>query len=115
MFFPARINLFCNPNPVCCSPGDSAQAVAKIMYDRNIGSIPVVIDQESRELAGVITDRDLCCCGIASGLDAKTTPIQKLISLDLSLAAIEKTSTSAREQCNSTRSGGSQSWIVTIA
>jgi len=63
-------------------PSDSAQAVAKIMRDRNIGSIPVVIDQQSRELVGVITDRDLCCSVVADGLDAKTTVIQKFINLD---------------------------------
>jgi len=77
-----KIKEVMSPNPVCCVPSDSAQAVAKIMRDRNIGSIPVVIDQQSRELVGVITDRDLCCSVVADGLDAKTTVIQKFISLD---------------------------------
>jgi signal-transduction protein with cAMP-binding, CBS, and nucleotidyltransferase domain len=58
-------------NPACCTPNDSAQMVARIMRDRNIGSIPVVIDQQSRELVGVITDRDLCCSIVANGLDSK--------------------------------------------
>jgi CBS domain-containing protein len=44
--------------------------------------VPIVIDQQSRELVGVITDRDLCCSVIASGLDPKTTTIQKFVSLD---------------------------------
>jgi CBS domain-containing protein len=52
------------------------------MCEHNIGSVPVVIDQQSRELVGVITDRDLCCSVIAAGLDPKTTPIQKFVSLD---------------------------------
>jgi CBS domain-containing protein len=69
-------------NAVCCVPGDTAQAVARIMGEQNIGSVPVVIDQQSRELVGVITDRDLCCSVIAAGLDPKTTPIQKFVSLD---------------------------------
>ena len=69
-------------NPVCCVPSDTAQVVAKIMCKHNIGSVPVVIDQQSRELVGVITDRDLCCSVIASGLDPKTTTIQKFVSLD---------------------------------
>jgi signal-transduction protein with cAMP-binding, CBS, and nucleotidyltransferase domain len=58
-------------NPACCTPNDSAQMVARIMRDRSIGSIPVVIDQQSRELVGVITDRDLCCSIVANGLDSK--------------------------------------------
>jgi CBS domain-containing protein len=71
-----------SPNPVCCVPGDTAQAVARIMCEHNIGSVPVVIDQQSRELVGVITDRDLCCSIIAAGHDPKTTTVQKFVSLD---------------------------------
>jgi CBS domain-containing protein len=44
-------------NPVCCVPTDSAQTVARIMCDESVGSIPVVMDQDSRKLVGVITDR----------------------------------------------------------
>ena len=71
-----------SPNPVCCVPGDTAQAVAGIMCEHNIGSVPVVIDQQSREFVGVITDRDLCCFIIAAGRDPKTTTVQKFVSLD---------------------------------
>jgi len=77
-----KIKEVMSPNPACCTPSDSVQMVARIMRDRNIGSIPVVIDQQSRELVGVITDRDLCCSIVADGLDPRTTPIQKFISLD---------------------------------
>lgn len=52
-------------DPACWVLGDSAQAVAKMLYDRNIGSMPVMADQESRKLIGMITDRDLCCSVIA--------------------------------------------------
>jgi hypothetical protein len=38
--------------PGCCVLSDSAQAVAKILCDRNIGSVPVVASQESRKLVG---------------------------------------------------------------
>ena len=67
-------------NPVCCTATDSAQSVARIMCERNIGSIPVVSDQQSKELLGMITDRDLCCSVIARGLDPKTTTIQKFVT-----------------------------------
>jgi CBS domain-containing protein len=68
-------------DPACCVLSDSAQTVAKILCDRNIGSMPVVADQQSRKLVGMITDRDLCCSVIAQGMDPKTTPIEKLITL----------------------------------
>src|SRR6266545_4443774 len=69
-----------SPNPACCLPTDRAQQVAKLMCDRDVGAMPVVVDQQSRKLVGMITDRDLCCSVVAQGLDPKTTTIQKLIS-----------------------------------
>jgi CBS domain-containing protein len=69
-------------NPVCCLPTDSAQRVAGMMCDHNAGSIPVVTDQNARQLAGVITDRDLCCSVVADGLDSKTITIDKFMTLN---------------------------------
>jgi CBS domain-containing protein len=39
----------------------------------------VVVDQQSRKIVGMITDRDLCCSGMAPGMNLKTTQIDKLI------------------------------------
>ncbi len=47
----------------------------------NVGSMPVVADQQSRKLVGMITDRDMCCFVIAKGMDPKTAPIEKLVTL----------------------------------
>jgi CBS domain-containing protein len=44
--------------------------------------MPVVADQQSLKLIGMITDRDLCCSIIAEGLDPKTTKIDKLFTLE---------------------------------
>jgi CBS domain-containing protein len=77
-----KIREVMTPDPVCCVPGDTAQSVAKIMCEHNVGSIPVVVDQQSRKLAGIITDRDLCCSIIAKGLDPKTTSIQRYMRLN---------------------------------
>jgi CBS domain-containing protein len=77
-----KIREVMSANPVCCLPTDSAQRVARIMCDHNIGSLPVVMDQESRKLVGVITDRDLCCSVVADGLDTKTTTIEKFMTLN---------------------------------
>jgi CBS domain-containing protein len=77
-----KIREVMSPNPVCCLPTDSAQRVARVMCDHNIGSLPVVMDQESRKLVGVLTDRDLCCSVVADGLDPKTTTIEKFMTLN---------------------------------
>ena len=78
-----KIKEVMSQNPVCCLASDSAQSVVRMMGERNIVSIPVVSDQQSKQLLGMITDRDLCCAVIAGGLDPKTTPIQKFITTKL--------------------------------
>ena len=77
-----KIREVMSPHPVCCLPTDSAQRVARIMCDHNIGSVPVVMDQDLRKLVGVLTDRDLCCSVVADGLDPKTTTIEKFMTLN---------------------------------
>jgi CBS domain-containing protein len=68
-------------NPICCVPEDTAQKVAQIMCDHNIGAVPIVVDQDSRELMGMITDRDLCCSVIAAGLDSRKAQIKEFVSV----------------------------------
>ena len=75
-----KIKQIMSPTPTCCTPKDTAQSVAKMMCDLDVGSIPVVVDQSSRALIGMITDRDLCCRVLAQGLDPKATPIQELVT-----------------------------------
>jgi CBS domain-containing protein len=75
-----KVREIMSPNPACCTPDDSVQHVAKMMCDLNVGSIPVVVDPQSRFLVGIITDRDLCCRVLAHGLDAKSTRIQEYVT-----------------------------------
>ena len=77
-----KIREIMSRDPVCCALRDSAQAVAKILCDRNIGSVPVLASRESRKLVGMITDRDLCCSVVANGLDANATPVEKFMTLN---------------------------------
>ena len=70
------------PDPVCCTPDDTAQKVARMLKDQDIGSVPVVLDQVSRKLVGMITDRDLCCNIVAEGKDPITTKIDRIFTLN---------------------------------
>jgi CBS domain-containing protein len=67
-------------DPTCCTPSDTVQKAAQILRDHNVGLLPVVVDQQSRKLIGVITDRDICCSVVAAGLDPKSTSIAKHVS-----------------------------------
>jgi|GEM_PF-478236 len=46
-------------DPKVCLPDDYIAAAVDIMWDHDCGSVPVVKDLESRELVGIITDRDI--------------------------------------------------------
>jgi CBS domain-containing protein len=78
-----KIREIMSSDPVCCLPGDSAQKVAALLRDNNIGSVPVIESTQSRRLVGMITDRDLCCGVMADGLDPKTAPVGKYVTADV--------------------------------
>ena len=61
--------------PVCCGPSDTVQHVAQMMRQNDIGAMPVVSDLVSKDLVGIITDRDLCITAMADCRDPRTTPI----------------------------------------
>jgi CBS domain-containing protein len=52
-------------NLVCCLPSEMVATVAQLMNRENVGSIPVVENEESRKLVGVV----------AEGLDGKSTKV----------------------------------------
>ena len=59
-------------NPACCTPQDSVQDAARKMVDMDCGWLPVVSDMESKEIVGVVTDRDLACRCLGEGKGADT-------------------------------------------
>ena len=75
-------------NPACCTPDDTAERAAGLMEENDCGCIPVVEDQETRKLAGVVTDRDIVVRGVGRGHDA-STPVRELMSTDVSCCTPE--------------------------
>lgn len=67
-------------NPVCCLPNDTVEKVAKLMKRENVGSIPVVEDEKTRKLVGIVTDRDLALRIVAKGLDVKSTKVESVMT-----------------------------------
>jgi CBS domain-containing protein len=62
-------------NPVCCLPGDSVGQAARVMRREHIGSIPVVSDERTREIIGIVTDRDLAVKVVAESRDPNRTMV----------------------------------------
>ena len=70
-------------DPVCCLPEDSAAKAAQLMKDENIGSIPVIENEQSRRLVGIVTDRDLALTIVADGQNARSTPVEAVMTRTL--------------------------------
>jgi CBS domain-containing protein len=67
-------------NPVCCLPDDMVADVAELMNSGNIGSIPVIENEQTKKLIGIVTDRDLTLKIVAKGLDAKSTKVETVMT-----------------------------------
>jgi CBS domain-containing protein len=67
-------------NPVCCLPDDMVAKVAQLMQSENIGSIPVIENEQTQKLVGIVTDRDLALKIVAKGQDAKSTKVEAVMT-----------------------------------
>ena len=68
----------CN-NVTWVKPTDSVCNCAKLMSNNHIGCIPVCDD--SQNVVGIVTDRDIILRGVACDKDAKNTPISEIMFL----------------------------------
>ena len=77
------------PDPVCCTPQSSLRDVARLMSTHDCGEIPVVDDEKSRRLVGVVTDRDIVLRAVAEGRNPADTPIASCMTEDVVTATPE--------------------------
>ena len=75
-----KCNEVMTKNPVCCLPNDSVAKAAELMKSENIGLIPVIENKQNQKLVGIVTDRDLALTIVAEGRDAKSTPVEAVIT-----------------------------------
>ena len=67
-------------DPVCCLPTDTAAKAAQWMKDENVGSLPVIDNEQIQTLVGIVTDRDLTLAIVAEGLDANATKVAAVMT-----------------------------------
>ncbi len=67
-------------NPICCLPNDNVKKVAEIMLRENLGPIPVIDNDQSRKLIGILTDRDLVLKVVAEGRDYEKTSVESVMT-----------------------------------
>jgi CBS domain-containing protein len=69
-------------DPVCCLPGDTVDQAAQLMEDEDVGSIPVVADQKTNRLIGIVTDRDLAVKVVAPARSIQSVTVEEVMSRD---------------------------------
>jgi|AAFX01.1.fsa_nt_gi CBS domain-containing protein len=70
-------------NPVCCLPNDSVAKAAELMKSEDIGSVPVIENEQTHRLVGIVTDRDLTLTIVAEGRDARNTKVEAVMTRKL--------------------------------
>ena len=73
----------------CCLPTDSLEEVASVMQSEDIGPVPIVDDLETRNLIGIVTDRDIALRAVARGLDARNMPAGEIMTREVVTCAAE--------------------------
>ena len=67
-------------NPVCAQPEDTVASVARLMKENDIGPVPIVENNNSKRLIGIVTDRDLAIKVVAAGRDPQTLPVKEVMT-----------------------------------
>ena len=70
-------------DPQTVTPKDSLQRAASLMGERDVGAIPVVSDDGSRRLVGIVTDRDITLKHVAKGHTGECTVDEVMTSGEL--------------------------------
>lgn len=68
---------------VCAYPDDTVAHVARLMRSEDIGPVPIVQDDASKKLMGIVTDRDLAIKVVAEELNPATTRVRDVMTTDV--------------------------------
>jgi CBS domain-containing protein len=75
-----RVKNVMTKNPSCCVPSDAAPRAASIMRDEDTGIVPVIDNEQSQRIVGVVTDRDLCMNVVAESRDPATVAVEQCMT-----------------------------------
>jgi CBS-domain-containing membrane protein len=75
-----KCNEVMTKKPCCCLPDDLASDAAELMKKEHVGSIPIIEDEQTKKLVGIVTDRDLTIRIVAEGLDPKSTKVESIMT-----------------------------------
>lgn len=93
-----RVSDIMTADPACTTADDTLQHVARMMRDHDCGEIPIVDDQETRRLTGVVTDRDITCRAVAEGFDTTATTVGDIMTKEVFSCSVDTGVSECREQ-----------------
>jgi CBS domain-containing protein len=67
-------------NPICCLPDDNVGQAARLMRREQIASLPVISDERSRTLIGILTNRDLVTKVLAESRGVNQTEVADVMT-----------------------------------
>ena len=82
-------------NPRCVTPRTTVQEAARLMKSEDVGALPVIGDESTGRLVGMITDRDITIRVVAEGRSLDATRVEDVMSK--SSLAVAKTSDSVED------------------
>jgi CBS domain-containing protein len=96
-----KCNEIMTKDPACCLPGDTVDQAAQLMKDEDVGPVPVVADQKTKRLVGIVTDRDLAVKVVADARQIAAVKVEEVMTrnpvtcraeddLQKAIAAMEK-------------------------
>jgi CBS domain-containing protein len=84
-----KCNEVMTKNPVCCLPNDMVAKVAQLMKSKDIGPVPIIENEQTKKLVGIVTDRDLALKIVAEGRDAKSTKAEEVMTRKVVTCRVE--------------------------
>jgi CBS domain-containing protein len=67
-------------DPACVVPGDTVVRAAQLMKGEDVGPVLVVKDKKDKELAGIVTDRDVAIKVVAEGKDPNSVRVKDVMT-----------------------------------
>lgn len=78
-----KIGEICSRRPITASASVSLQDVARLMFEKHVGTVVLTRTPAGRPVpAGIITDRDIICAQIDHGSDLSSLPVIKHMTHD---------------------------------
>jgi len=67
-------------DPTCCLISDPVSRAAQIMKDEDVGSVPVVEDEGTKRLVGILTDRDIVIKVITDNRNCADVRVEEIMT-----------------------------------